>query len=709
MTVCLRMAESSDPFARLKEQVTCSVCLGIFTQPKLLACTHAFCMSCINLLPVNLVDGDRKIKCPTCREPTTLPKDGSTASLRPAFHISILIELYHTAVKLPVAVNVADRPKYDKCPKHDRPLEMYCDDCQEIQCAKCFSADHRDHNCDFISDVIDKHQQEINDQLQPVKQKLNLVLDALHDLDTQQEHIATHAESVKSQIDALIDLLVQAICQSGATLKQNVDTLVQHKLNNISQKKEEGEIFLTLLKSCEQHVQDKLCNGSQQEILLEKNEMMENLRAVSQQLTLQMQQLQLKEKADIVFQQSCDILEKCSKIGEVSTEGVDIDMSMPNSCSITDEVALQANTPPSVEDPSSTVSSTTNKARQRTSQYKPHIKLTSSIVAVVDKPRDMHIQVPSVSWLKRNALSCHLVADAGGVSTQCEIKHVEKEKYHISFTATCEGLHHVHVKVQCKGAQIPCDPCTIQAVSSNAVYHPTAIALAPSGLLVVAGETDITVMDKEGCIIGIANSQGSGSNRGICIAPDNHILVTRSRAPHVIKYTMDCIIVSTANTSQGNDPLQFKRPLGIAVSTSGHVYICDTHNYRIQVLNPDLTFSHVFGEEGSGPGQFKSPCGIVIDSQDIIYVCDCSNNRIQKFSSNGTYISEFEVPPRPRYIALDCNLLYITTRDTVAVYNTDGKAIHEKLMLPNSDYQGVAVDQDHIFVCDYSNDQIITF
>ena len=111
---------------------------------------------------------------------------------------------------------------------------------------------------------------------------------------------------------------MQAIRQSGATLKQNVDILVQHKLDDISQKKEEGEMFLTLLKSCEQYVQDKLRNGSQQEILLEKNEMMERLRAVSQQLTLQ--QLQLKEKADIVFQQSRDILEKCGKIGEVSID-----------------------------------------------------------------------------------------------------------------------------------------------------------------------------------------------------------------------------------------------------------------------------------------------------------------------------------------------------------------------------------------------------
>ena len=94
-------------------------------------------------------------------------------------------------------------------------------------------------------------------------------------------------ESVKNQIDMLIDKLVQAIHQSGAALKQNVETLVQHKMNNISQKKEEGELFFTVVKSCEQYVQDKLQEGSKEDILLEKNEMIEKLRAVSLQLTPQ--------------------------------------------------------------------------------------------------------------------------------------------------------------------------------------------------------------------------------------------------------------------------------------------------------------------------------------------------------------------------------------------------------------------------------------
>ena len=618
-----------------------------------------------------------KYICPTCREPTTLPRNGSAASLRPAFHINTLIELHNTAVKLPVVV--IDKPKNNKCLKHNRPLELYCDDCKKVVCAKCDRLDHRNHNCDYISDAFHKHRQEIDDHLQPIKQKLSLVLDALHDLDTQQEHIATHAESVKNQIDALIDKLVQAIRQSGATLKQKIDTLVQHKLDGILQRKEEREMFYTQLKSCEQYVQDKLRNGSQQEILLEKNEMMERLRAVSQQLTLQ--QLQLKEKADIVFQQSHDILEKCNKIGEVSIDSAATNTVTPISCTVSDKATLQANS----------------------SQCKPLVKLTSSTVAIVGRPNDVDIKVPNVTWLDRFWLSCHLVADVGGVSTQCAIKHVEKEKYRISFTATHQGLH--HVKVQVKGTDIPCDPCTIQVVPTiNAVHNPIAIATTTCGLLVVAGHTcrRIAVIDKEGDIISRCDTQGGGYNTGICVTPDNYILVLSSDPPHITKYTMDCNLVSIANTKDyGSGPLQFDWPQGIAVSTSGHVYVCDTDNHRIQVLNPDLTFSHMFGENGRGPGQFAHPHGIAIDSQDTMYVCDSSNKRIQKLSSNGTYISEFKVPPSSQYIAIDYNTLYVTTRNTIVVYTTDGEIIN---VLLQGDYRGVAVNKEHVFVC---SDQII--
>ena len=47
---------------------------------------------------------------------------------------------------------------------------------------------------------------------------------------------------------------------------------------------------------------------------------------------------------------------------------------------------------------------------------------------------------------------------------------------------------------------------------------------------------------------------------------------------------------------EDNGPLQFESPHGIAVNrTTGQVLVADYENDRVQILNSNLTFSHMFG------------------------------------------------------------------------------------------------------------------
>ena len=392
------MAEGPDPFIKLQEQVSCPVCLDVFTQPKLLVCNHAFCKQCIDHLPVDVDEGNHIIKCPTCtcREKTTLPKHDA-ANLPPAFYITTLIELYQATQKATAAV--PDTPKDESCSKHGRPLDMYCDDCQQVVCAKCFHLDHRDHKCDFVADTYSETKQEISDRLLIVQQQVGVVLDALDKLNTQEREIIQHGESVKNQIDTLIGEIVEAAQQSGRQLKENVDNLVQQKLSNISGQKEHGKMLLTQFKSCQEYVEDKLDNKSQQEIL----HMIEILRAVSQELELQ--ELQMKEKADIVFQRNHDILERCSKIGEVST--------------------------------------TINN-----SLYEP-LKNLDSKVAIVGMHRTININVPNVSWKDffLSTLTCNLIRDEDNLLLKCKIQHIKGTLYKIEFAPACPGLYCIEVQI----------------------------------------------------------------------------------------------------------------------------------------------------------------------------------------------------------------------------------------------------------------------
>ena len=57
------------------------------------------------------------------------------------------------------------------------------------------------------------------------------------------------------------------------------------------------------------------------------------------------------------------------------------------------------------------------------------------------------------------------------------------------------------------------------------------------------------------------------------------------------------------------------------------------------------TFITAWGSYGSGDGQFLFPVGVAAGSNGDIYVSDGHNNRVQVFTSGGTYLRQWHVPP----------------------------------------------------------------
>ena len=91
----------------------------------------------------------------------------------------------------------------------------------------------------------------------------------------------------------------------------------------------------------------------------------------------------------------------------------------------------------------------------------------------------------------------------------------------------------------------------------------------------------------------------------------------------------------------GESDGRFVTPQGVAVDSSGNVYVTDELNHRIQKFDSDGTFITEWGSEGEGYGQFNTPMGVAVDSSDNVYIGDGGNNRIQKFDSEGTFITEW--------------------------------------------------------------------
>ena len=98
--------------------------------------------------------------------------------------------------------------------------------------------------------------------------------------------------------------------------------------------------------------------------------------------------------------------------------------------------------------------------------------------------------------------------------------------------------------------------------------------------------------------------------------------------------------------SSGSNNGQFSYPQGIAVDSSGNVYVADYGNHRVEKFDSNGIYISQFGSSGSGDGQLNNPIGIAIDSLDNIYVVDYGNHRIEKFDSNGNYMA-FSLTFRP--------------------------------------------------------------
>jgi streptogramin lyase len=127
---------------------------------------------------------------------------------------------------------------------------------------------------------------------------------------------------------------------------------------------------------------------------------------------------------------------------------------------------------------------------------------------------------------------------------------------------------------------------------------------------------------------------------GVAVDSSGNVYVTDVDINRVIKYNSSgSVLLTIEGYGSGNG--QFCWPEGVAVDSFGNVYVADTGNCRIQKFDSNGTYITQWGTDGTGNGQFYSPCGVAVDSFGNVYVVDFYNSRIQKFNSNGTYITQW--------------------------------------------------------------------
>jgi tripartite motif-containing protein 71 len=173
---------------------------------------------------------------------------------------------------------------------------------------------------------------------------------------------------------------------------------------------------------------------------------------------------------------------------------------------------------------------------------------------------------------------------------------------------------------------------------------------------------------------------------GIAIDTSGNVYVADVLNHRIQKFTNDGRFI-TKWGSYGTADGQFLGPSGITIDASGNVYVADSTGNRIQKFTNDGRFITKWGSLGDKPGQLNEPLGVTIDPSSNIYVTDSMNGRIQVFSNNGTFLTTWNTVTKnenptivPRGIVIDpSGKIYVSTvdesndtKDEIRVYNNNG-------------------------------------
>ena len=85
---------------------------------------------------------------------------------------------------------------------------------------------------------------------------------------------------------------------------------------------------------------------------------------------------------------------------------------------------------------------------------------------------------------------------------------------------------------------------------------------------------------------------------------------------------------------------QFGSPVGVAIDSSGNVWVADEFNNRLEEFAENGTFLKQFGTKGTEAGQIKQPVGLAYN-QGNLYVTEAGNQRVQEFTTAGVYVTKF--------------------------------------------------------------------
>ena len=239
----------------------------------------------------------------------------------------------------------------------------------------------------------------------------------------------------------------------------------------------------------------------------------------------------------------------------------------------------------------------------------------------------------------------------------------------------------------------------------NYMNQPSGVAVDSTGNIYVvnSGDQKIYIITSGGSVSTFAGSTTESTDengtaasfsypRGVAVDGLGNVYVADTGNHMIRKITPAGLVTTVAGSTSGfadgtGTAARFSGPQGLAVDSTGNIYVADTNNFKIRKITPDGVVSTLAGStygfaDGIGiNASFKHIFGVSVDSTGNVYVADTYNNMIRKITPDGV----------------------VSTLAGSTPGSTDATGTNAKFNSPN----GLAVDSiGNVYVADSGNNKI---